>query len=77
MSVLNFPRTEANSTGEHLAHRLQQQLGSRFRGVHIDVMDDGLILRGRVGTYYAKQIAQHVLMRLTELPILANDIEVR
>jgi hypothetical protein len=36
----------------------------------------GLILRGRSTTYYAKQLAQHTVMQVTRLPILANEIEV-
>ena len=27
-------------------------------------------------TYYAKQLAQHAVMEMTEVPILANEIEV-
>ncbi len=38
--------------------------------------DGGLILRGRARTYYAKQLAQETVMRFTDLPILANEIDV-
>jgi hypothetical protein len=34
-------------------------------------------LQGRASTYHAKQLAQHATMELVQLPILANDIEVR
>jgi hypothetical protein len=37
---------------------------------------DGLILQGDALTYYAKQLAQHAIMKETRLPILANEIEV-
>jgi len=33
-------------------------------------------LRGRAKTYYAKQLAQHAVMEATDLPVLANEIEV-
>jgi hypothetical protein len=36
----------------------------------------GVILRGRSRTFYEKQLAQHALMQITRLPILANEIEV-
>ena len=38
------------------------------------------ILRGSAATYYIKQLAQHLvreIMETTNLPILANEIEVR
>ena len=46
----------------------------RFRVV---VQEGGLILHGCVPTYYAKQLAQHAVMEVSELPILANEIEVQ
>jgi len=61
---------------EELADHLQRQLGGRFRGLHVQVQDKGVVLTGRVPTFYAKQLAQHLVMRMTDLPILANDIEV-
>ncbi len=35
-----------------------------------------LVLRGFARTYHAKQLAQHAVMTETEMPILANEIEV-
>jgi len=75
MPALNAPLRE--DTAEELTHRLRQHLGSRLRGVRVHVRDNGLILQGVAKTYYAKQVAQHAIMRLTNLPILANEIEVR
>ena len=43
MSVLNFPCTKPSCAGDELAHRLQQQLCSRFRGLRVQVMEDGVI----------------------------------
>ena len=62
---------------EELAERLQQQLSRRFRGLRVEVLQGGLVLKGRVRTYYAKQVAQHLVMQQTDLPIMANEIEVR
>ena len=44
--------------------------------LHIVQRPSGLV-RGRAATYHAKQLAQHIAMELTPLPILSNDIEVR
>lgn len=42
----------------------------------ISTSADELILHGRVSTYYAKQLAQCVVMEMLGTPILTNDIEV-
>jgi hypothetical protein len=69
---------ETSRTGqEHLESLLQRRLGNRIRGLCILVLPRGVILQGRTATYHAKQLAQHAIMELTTLPILANDIEVR
>jgi hypothetical protein len=61
---------------EELASRIQERLSSRFRGLKVKVKEGGVVLKGRVPTYYAKQLAQHLVMQATDLPILANDIVV-
>ena len=61
---------------EQLESLLQRRFGNRIRHLRVIVQPDGLILRGRTSTYHAKQLAQHALMELADLPILANDIEV-
>jgi hypothetical protein len=49
----------------------------RVRGFRVLVQEHGLVLQGSVGTYYAKQLAQHAAMEVSGLPILANEIEVQ
>jgi len=65
----------ANGTTELETH-VQCRLGGQIREFRLMVADKGLILRGHAHTYYAKQLAQHAVMEATELPILANEIEV-
>jgi hypothetical protein len=59
-----------------LAGHVQRCLGSQVRHLCVIACDQGIILQGRAHTYYAKQLAQHAVMRATRLPILANEIEV-
>jgi hypothetical protein len=70
-----------NQFREGEVHRLevilQQQLGGRVPDLHVDLQVQGVVLRGHAATYYVKQLAQHTAARLTGLPVLANDIEVR
>lgn len=61
---------------QNVLARLQTRLGGRVRDFQLSDHEDGLILRGQVGTYYCKQLAQEIVMELSRLPILANEIEV-
>jgi hypothetical protein len=62
---------------ESLESLIQRRLGGRIRDFHVVARDRGIILQGRTATYHMKQLAQHAAMELCDLPILANDIEVR
>jgi len=61
---------------EALEAHLLRRLNSRIRDLIIVSHSAGLVLKGRVRTYYEKQLAQHALMEATSEPILSNDIEV-
>ena len=66
-------------TQEHLDRlvtQVQCELSGRLRDFRVKRKGEGVVLAGRVGTYYAKQLAQHAVMRATVLPILGNEIEV-
>jgi CheY-like chemotaxis protein len=51
-------------------------LGRRVVGLRVEVRDGGLVLHGRAASYHAKQLAQHAAMAVTDLPLIANKIEV-
>jgi hypothetical protein len=59
-----------------LERHLQRELNGRIADFRLDVQDAGLVLKGKAITYYGKQLAQHLTMEATSLPILANQIEV-
>ena len=65
----------ANARTE-LESRVLRRLSGRVREFQLLVTDSGLVLRGRCRTYYVKQIAQHMVMEASALPIVANEIEV-
>jgi hypothetical protein len=56
--------------------RVKCRLSGRLRDFRLLIRGEGLILRGRTRTYYAKQLAQQAVMEVTAMPILANEIEV-
>ena len=60
-----------------MEEHVQCRLNGRVSDLRLLLRGHGLVLQGRARTYYAKQIAQHAVMDATELPILANEIEVR
>ncbi len=70
-------RPIAPTSLEELENRLQASLRGRVRNLRLLIQGSGIVVRGFARTYHAKQLAQHVIMRETTLPILANDIEVR
>lgn len=61
---------------EYITTLLQIRLGSRLRNLRVRVEDGGLILEGQASTYHTKQLAQHLAMEESAIPILANQIEV-
>jgi hypothetical protein len=64
------------SREEHLEAMMYRRLGNRIRDLRVRIDPAGVILQGRTATYHAKQLAQHAAMELSNLPILANDIQV-
>ena len=62
--------------GHQLETRIRIRLGGQIRDIQVVCRDDGLVLQGRSRTYYAKQLAQHLVMEVTSIPIIANEIEV-
>jgi hypothetical protein len=61
---------------ENLQTRLEAALGSYVREIRLLRRNGGLILQGRACSFYAKQLAQTILARLCDVPVLRNEIEV-
>lgn len=58
-----------------MAH-LTSHLRGRLHDASVSVHRDGVVIRGKAGSYYVKQLAQDAVMKGVSLPIAANDIEV-
>jgi AraC-like DNA-binding protein len=61
---------------DKLAEYMRSQLSGRVRELRLLARDNGLILQGRAYSYYAKQLAQALVRKVTGLPLLANEINV-
>ena len=51
-------------------------MSARVQCFQIMAMAGGVVLRGKARSYYAKQMAQHLVITTSTLQILANEIEV-
>jgi 6-phosphogluconolactonase/glucosamine-6-phosphate isomerase/deaminase len=69
------PETPAEQLEQLVFRHLLGQC--RIRNLRVLIQDERVVLRGQTDTYYAKQLAQHAVLDVTDLPILANEIEVR
>lgn len=67
---------DGGALAAHLQERIRCRVGWRVLDLEVLGQENGLTLRGRCRTYYAKQLVQHAVMEATQLPILANEIEV-
>jgi hypothetical protein len=60
---------------------IKECLSTRLRGrahdIRLLVRDDGVIPKGSSRTHYVKQLALQAVMDSTNLPVLANEIQVR
>ena len=70
------PLASQDGFSQCLADCLHRRLGNQLRDFRVTIQSDGLILQGRVRTYYGKQVAQHVVMEVSDLAIFANETEV-
>lgn len=74
-------RDRLPTTTSDLIHRIetrfQAPFGREVRGLQVLVLIDGLVLRGRVSTYYAKQLVQQMAKDISGLSIVANEIEIQ
>ncbi|MER3417224.1 MAG: hypothetical protein C4297_13595 [Gemmataceae bacterium] len=55
---------------------VQRRLTGRVRDLQLVVQESGVVIKGRAATYHAKQLAQHAVMEIAGMPVLANDIVV-
>ena len=71
-------RVEGESElAEQIEGQIERRASGRIRDLHVVCSEDRIILTGRSRTYHAKQLAQQVVLDLTDgHPALANQIVV-
>jgi hypothetical protein len=60
---------------DRLTEHLRAQLLRRVQNLRLSAQGDVLVLRGRTGSYYVKQLAQELVRKLTAV-LLINEIDV-
>ncbi|MCA9143890.1 MAG: BON domain-containing protein [Planctomycetaceae bacterium] len=65
---------------QDLAHQAQERLRSQtlqsLRGISVVVVGRSVVLRGRVSSFYQKQIAQEIVKQLDGIESINNELEV-
>jgi hypothetical protein len=62
---------------EEVVERVQVLLRGRVRDLRAVLREDCVVLRGNAANYYAKQLAQHFVLKVLGAAVLVNEIEVR
>jgi predicted transcriptional regulator len=73
---VNTTLTPVAESLDHVRSIVRRQLRGLIDNFAISREQQGLILTGIARSYYAKLIAQEVVMRHVDAPIARNDIEV-
>jgi hypothetical protein len=68
--------TAMRETLTRIEEHVRCRLCGLLRDFQLVFCDNGLVLRGHVRTYYAKQLTQHAVIEASHLPIRANELEV-
>ncbi|MES2793921.1 MAG: BON domain-containing protein [Planctomycetota bacterium] len=73
-----WPEHQGLSSDEvdRIAVRVMGQLAGQLRRLRIVVRHDGIVLHGYVRSYYAKQLVQEAVRKITDVPIAENAVEV-
>jgi hypothetical protein len=62
---------------EQLRARVRWRSHGWVRDLRLSVRGSVLVLEGKAPSYFAKQLAQQALIEAKNVPVLANEIEVR
>ena len=65
-----------HSLNDRIFHALRRQPHLCRRPIRYAVIDQDVVLTGRVETYYQKQMAQESLRPITGIRRIVNDLEV-
>jgi osmotically-inducible protein OsmY len=62
--------------GELVRDRLARQTCFYGRNLQVEMQNDQVVLKGRVGSYYEKQLAQESVRSISGVTSIKNELEV-
>jgi hypothetical protein len=62
---------------EEKLDQIRALLRGRVNDLRVLPSEGSVVLHGQASTYYAKQLAQHHVVKILGLPVLVNEIEVK
>ena len=68
---------EAEKLAARIERAVRRGTNDKVRDLRVEIADEGILLQGRCGTYYCKQLAQHAAIALAKPEVVINQIEVR
>lgn len=68
----SFPQ----SLAEKIENAVQVRTGGRIRGLQVRIGKSGIVISGRVSTYYTKQLVTHAAMEASDELLVTNEVEV-
>lgn len=68
--------TESRALAVTIHRGILRLASGRIRDLKVEVLNETVVLQGRCGSYYCKQLAQHAAMELARDARVHNHIEV-
>jgi hypothetical protein len=69
-------RTDASTLAEELGRSIQARTGQRVQDLAVEVLPDGVVIRGVTTSWYVKQVAQHCVSKALPRVGVRNAIRV-
>ncbi len=73
---LKLADTHSRRLAARIKIAVRRATDGKIHWLAVEVAAEGIVLRGRCATFYAKQLAQHAAMRISGDRRLVNAIEV-
>jgi hypothetical protein len=71
------PESTIPVNGEEIERLLRERLQGQARHLRVVIREGRIVLQGRTFSYYAKQLAQTVVLQTPGRTLLVNEIEVQ
>jgi hypothetical protein len=74
--AINAQTRTSHALVERIEHYIQSRTNGMVRDLTVDISEGEVVISGRTGTYYTKQLATHAVLGSLDDVDLKNNIEV-